>query len=419
MRVKVLAAAAAIGCGAAPLSVPAAAQDRGIVAVVNRDAITHYDLDQRIKLVELGSRLPQNSEAHRRIVESVLRAMINERLQLQEARRQKLDVTAKEVQQQVAEIERRNHMPNGGLEKTLRQHHVDPSAFLDQIRASIAWSKVIRYEILPQIRVSDDEVQTVMKRLRANKNKLQYRVQEIFLAVDTPAQQGKVLQTANTILNQLRAGANFELLARQFSQIGTASAGGDLGYLFEGQMEPEIEAVVKQMKTGQIAGPIRGVGGYYIVRLADRRNFGGQNPDADTIVVARISMRLPGNAAPAQRKAAEKKLADLAGAAKSCETLVTAAKSAGAEAQIVHDVDLKEQRAPIRALLRPLKVNQVSRPFLEAGVYSAYMRCPDSSAGQGPDEKAVREALLRQKMGAFAARYLKELRRSAYVDIRM
>lgn len=422
MRLKVLAATAFFAIGGVSAVATTLAQDRGdrgIVAIVNRDAITRYDLDQRIRLVGLGSRVPQGGEARQRLVEDVLRSMINERLQIQEAAKQKIQVTEKEVQDQVAGIEQRNRMAKGGLAKALRQRNIDPRAFEDQVRASIAWTKVVQQDILPQIRVSDAEVQAVLERLRANKDKLQYRVQEIFLAVESPAQQGKVLQTANTLLGQLRAGASFELIARQFSQTGTASAGGDLGFLFEGQMEPEIEKVVKTMKTGQIAGPIRGVGGYYIIRLADRRGFGGRNPDLKSIVVARATMTVPERATPAQRKAAEDKLVKAAAGAQSCEALVKAGQEAGGGGQVVQEVVLDQQRPAIRALITPLKTNQKSRPYFEGGIVSIYMRCPDSAGGQPPDEKAVREALMRQKLGAFADRYLKELRRSAYIDIRI
>ncbi|MCW5772201.1 MAG: peptidylprolyl isomerase [Rhodospirillaceae bacterium] len=422
MLVRALAATAAIVCGATSLAAPAAAQDRtgrGIVAIVNRDAITRYDLEQRLKLVGLGSRIPQGGEARQRLIDDVLRSMINERLQLQEATRQSIQVTDKEVEEQVSGIEQRNRMPRGGLAKALRQRGIDPRTFEDQVRSSIAWSKVVQRDILPQIRVSDAEVQTVLNRLRANKDKLQYRVQEIFLAVESPAQQGKVLQTANTILGHLRSGASFELLARQFSQTGTASAGGDLGFLFEGQMEPEIEKVVKQMKTGQVAGPIRGVGGYYIVRLADRRSFGGRNPDLKAIAVARATIAVPAKSTPAQRKALEEKLVKATVGAQTCDALIKAAQASGGGGQLVREVVLDQQRPQIRTLIAPLKINQKSRPFFEGGIVSIYMRCPDNEAGQPPDEKAVREALMRQKLGAFADRYLKELRRSAYVDIRI
>src|SRR5262245_61500050 len=162
---------------------------RRIAAIVNRDAITLYDVEQRVRFVGLGARLPESGEGRQRLVNEVLRAMINERLQLQEATRSGVEITDKEVLEQLSDIERRNGMQKGGLEKLLRQRNIDPRTFEDQVRASLAWNKVVQQKIQPQIRVSDAEVEAVLKRLRENKDKLQYRVQEIFLPVDSPAQQ--------------------------------------------------------------------------------------------------------------------------------------------------------------------------------------------------------------------------------------
>jgi peptidyl-prolyl cis-trans isomerase SurA len=401
---------------------PAAAQQqrdagRRIAAIVNRDAITLYDLEQRMRFMGLGARIPDAGEARQRLLNEVLRSMINERLQLQEATRQGVEVSEREVQDQLAEIERRNRMQKGGLATMLRQRNIDPRTFEDQIRASLAWNKVVQLKIQPQIRVSDVEVQAVLKRLKENKDKLQYRVQEIFLPVDTPQQQARALQTAQFILGQLRAGASFELLARQFSQTGTASNGGDMGFLFEGQMEAEIEKAVKQLKTGQIAGPVRGAGGYYILRLADRRTMGGRNPDVKAVSIAQAVLRVPDKPTPAQHKEAQDRIAKISAEAKDCAGLVKATQEAGGQARIVDEIILDQQRPEIRAILVPLKVHQVTRPRFEAGAYGVYMRCPDST--KEPEEKDVREALQRQKLSAFAERFLKELRRSAYVDIRV
>ena len=424
-RLFALAALLAFGAVAPLAAPPAAAQDRdrgrdrSIAAIVNRDAITLYDLDQRIRLIGLGARVGEAGEARKRLTEEVLRSMINERLQIQEAVKQGVEVTDKEVQDQIVEIERRNRMERGGLAKVLRQRNIDPRAFEEQVRASIAWNKVIQAKILPQVRVSDAEVEVVMKRLMANKDKLQYRVQEIFLPADTPAQQARALQTAQFVLGQLRGGANFEIMARQFSQTGSASQGGDMGFLFEGQMDPQIERTVKQMKSGQIAGPIRATGGYYIIRLSDRRTISGRNPDVKTIAVAQAAFRLPGKPTPAQTKEASDKLAKIAAEAKTCDALVKAVREAGGVGTLVSDLVLDQQRPQVRNIVAPLKVNQSSKPGVDGATVAVYMRCGDEVANKPPEEKDIRDTLQRQKLGAFAERYLKELRRSAYVDIRV
>lgn len=418
-----LLASVALACTTGSAIAQGEAPDRStpkIAAVVNRDAISIYDLEQRFRLLGLAARLPAAGDARRRLTEEVLRAMIGERLQVQEARRLNLDVTEAEIQEQWADIERRSRMGRGELLRALRQRGVDPKSLEDQLRASVAWGKVVGRAVAPQIRVSDSEVDEVLKRYKDNKDRWQYRVQEIFLPVDRPEFDAQGQRAAQQVLALLRGGANFEAVARQFSQTGTASAGGDMGWLFEGQLEPEIERTVKQLKSGQIAGPVRSIGGYYVIRLADRRTFGGTSPDVKTIALAQVIFGIPRTRLPAEVKAVQDKAAKIAASAKTCEELVALSKDAGAEARIVPDVVLERAPAPMRALVGPLKEGQMTKPVAGALEITLIMRCPDSLRTAGvPREKEIREALQQQRLRAFADRYLKELRRSAFVDIRV
>ncbi len=416
-------AGVAMFCTAGPAIAQGEPPDRGtpkIAAVVNRDAISIYDLEQRFRLLGLAARLPAAGDARRRLTDEVLRAMINERLQVQEARRLNLEVTDAEIQEQWADIERRSRMGRGDLLRALRQRGVDPKSLEDQLRASVAWGKVVGRAVAPQIRVSDSEVDEVLKRYKDNQDRWQYRVQEIFLPVDRPELDAQGQRAAQQVLGLLRGGANFEAVARQFSQTGTASSGGDMGWLFEGQLEPEIERTVKQLKSGQIAGPIRSVGGYYVIRLVDRRTFGGTSPDVKVIALAQAIFGLPRTRAPAEVKAAQDKATKVAANAKSCEDFVKLSKEAGAEARIVPDVVLERAPPAMRALVGPLKESQITRAITGALEITIIMRCPDSLRSTGaPRDKEIRDALQQQRLRAFADRYLKELRRSAFVDIRV
>jgi peptidyl-prolyl cis-trans isomerase SurA len=390
-----------------------------IAAVVNREAISQYDLAQRVRLVSLGGRAPADSAAQRRLAAEVLRTMIVERVQIQEARRQNLTVTDREVQEQMAEVERRSRLNKGDLAKVLRERGIEPRTLEDQIRAQIAWAKVVGRVVQPQIRVADAEVRTILKRYENEKDKIQYRLQEIFLPADRPDQEAQSLRAAQVILEQMRMGASFDALARQFSQSSTAGQGGDMGWLFEGQIEPELERAVKRLKVGQVAGPIRGIGGYYVIRLSDRRSFGGA-PDPRALALARANFTIPRSRTPAEVAAAQDKAAKFAAHEQSCDGWVKAAQAAGAsEAQILPAV-LPERIPPtLRGALTALKENQIARPITTPEDVLVFMRCPDSARKNTlPGEKEIRESLQQQRLRAFADRYLKELRRSAFVEIR-
>ena len=403
---------------ATALAAPAAAQTVSqIVATVNRESISLHDLENRMRLLNLGGRLPEAGEARRRIVDDVLRGLINERLQLQEAKRLRVEVPNSELAEALRNIEQRNRMPSGGLFKALQQRNIDPKTLVDQVQASLAWNKVVQGVVRPQIRVSDEEVNDIVKRLSANKDKLQYRVFEIYIPIDRPGNEQAALRQAQLVMDQLRRGTSFDIMARQYSQSGTAASGGDMGFIFEGQLDQELEAVVKGMKTGQIAGPVRGIGGYYVVLLADKRNFVGTNPDLRTVAVAQavfnVDARKPGDLQAQQGKARA-----LARESKNCDDFVKAARAGGAQAQTADDVALERLPPQLRTVIGGLKVNQSSQPLTAGNEVVVLMRC-EARARTAPGAAEIRENLTRQKISAFAERYLRELRRSATVDIRI
>ena len=99
---------------------------------------------------------------------------------------------------------------------------------------------------------------------------------EIFLAAEGAQQSGSAQDAAKRLMEELKKGASFAAVARQFSQAPTAARGGDLGWVQADDLAPELRSTVEGLEQGQVTGPIQSEGGYYIVLLRDRReNSGG------------------------------------------------------------------------------------------------------------------------------------------------
>ncbi len=410
---------------ASMLAAPAAAQrarDNSaarIAAVVNNSVITVHDMRERIQLVLLTSRIPNTAQTRQRLAAQVLRTLINESLQLQEAKRLRISITDREVAVTLADIEKRNRMKSGTLLRALRGRGVDPQSLVDQIRAGLAWNKVIQRAVRSRVRVSDGEIDDAIERLAANKNRLQYRISEIFLSVDGPGQDANALRNAQQILTLIRRGAAFGSLARQFSQSSTASDGGDMGAVFQGQLEPELESAIKRVRTGQVIGPIKTNSGYYILLLRDRRTFLKGNPDRRGITIASATF-LPGKTKPVRDKGKlfeeAKKLGE---DTKACRDFVTKARDAKATSvRTLRDVPRKGLPGPIQAAVSKLKSGDISPPVPADGGYAVYMLCRTAGIGT-VSRNEVWRSLLRQKLSIRARQYMRDLRRAAFVDIRV
>ena len=144
----VIAAAAVV-----PLSLPmpASAQDAlRIAAVVNDDVVTGLDLAMRTRMSILSAQLPDTSEMRNRVARQVLRTMIDERLMLQEAARQNISVEQAEVDTELAKLAERNGIALDQFEQFLAQNGVLLEPLAEQIRATIAWSKLVNRQLRPR-----------------------------------------------------------------------------------------------------------------------------------------------------------------------------------------------------------------------------------------------------------------------------
>ena len=183
-------------------------------------------------------------------------------------------------------------MSEGQFLAMLRNRGIIPTTLIEQIRAQIAWQTVVQRRIRPNVVIAPEEVDEVVGRLSARRGSIERRVAEIFIPVESAARENEALANANRLLLELENGANFSGLARQFSESGTASLGGDLGWVQDGEMEPELNAVLTQMGPGDLSRPIRTLTGFHILLLRDMRKYEGGDIDRTRIEETLTTQRL-------------------------------------------------------------------------------------------------------------------------------
>ncbi len=252
----------------------------GIAAVVNNEAISIPDLVARIDVAIVASRLRASEDLRRQLAPQVLRSLVDERLKVQEAERLGVTVTDAEMANARRSVEQRNGIAGGGLDDFLQRQGLNVATVTDQLRAEILWSKLVRGRLGAAVSVGEGEIDEALAQLEANRGRPEYRVAEIFLAVESSEQESEVRAAAESLFEQLKAGAKFDQIASQFSQSATAAVGGDIGWVLEGELPSEIEAVLARMQPGRIAPPVRTFDGYSIVLLIDRRTVLSDAPAA-------------------------------------------------------------------------------------------------------------------------------------------
>lgn len=395
-----------------------------IIANVNSQAITQFDLAQRVKLTMLSSRIADTPANRAQVQRQVLRQMVDERIQVDEAQRSQIRPTAGEVKERIQQIEQANGMPPGGIEQALRGAGIEMTVLSAQIEASIVWGKLVRRKVRGQIDVTDAEIDEVLNQIRRNVGKSENRIAEIFLAVDRPDQADEVLRNAQRILEQIRVGTPFAVMAQQFSQSASAATGGDLGWVLPGQLDPVLEAAIAKLQPGRVVDqPVRTAAGWHILALVDRRTFGAAaNNQAEIRVnVVQLLLPLPPNANEneiARAKAEAERI--MATVSKCADLRAAAARTRGAT---VSDID-KLRVGDLGHMAQPIVNQPMGRaigPYRLSDKNALQIVSVCSKEGDGglPSRDAIQQQILSGKLEAAARRYMRDLRRTAIVDIRV
>lgn len=251
-----------------------AARTETIAAVVNNDAITATDVDERLRLLMISSGIPDSQETRERLLPQVMNILIEEQLMIQEAQRNDIAVTPEEIEKGFAKLAEQNGMEPAKFREVVRRSGVPTRAMDRQIKAQIAWGRVVQQKIRPTVSVNDLEVDSMIERLRRNIGKDEYLVAEIFLPVENPSEQAQVSQLASKLTRELLQGkVPFPRVAAQFSQSASSKRGGDMGWVEGDQFPAEIEEVLARMNEGDLSEPIKTLAGYYIVTLRKKRTI--------------------------------------------------------------------------------------------------------------------------------------------------
>lgn len=398
----------------------ALAQVTRIAAIVNDDVVSLNDLNERITLVTRSAGMPDTPQNRDRVSSQVLRSLIDERLEMQEAKRLSISVSKKEIDQALARIEQQNNMPKGGLDTVLAKQGISRASLVDQVTASLTWAKVVRSRLSQDVTISDEEVNEVLARLKDTADVPQDRVAEIFLAIDNPTQEPEVKQLADRLIEQIRSGIKFDAVARQFSQSPTAAVGGDLGWVTESQLLPELGDALKKMNPGEMSYPLHAGGGYYILYLVDRRTMGKPNPDDTVLTLVEAVLPLPSDASPDQQQRVLQHAQQIAGRVKSCGELAKIGRDEAPQtSRELPDVKAGELPPALRQTVLGLGIAEASKPLPMPGGIGVVMVCQKKDPPGGlPSREEVADSLARERLDALARRYLRDLRRGAYVDIR-
>lgn len=266
-------------------AVPALAQSGPLAPVVyvNSGAVTQYELDQRIRFMQV-LRAPGASR------EAALKALVEDRLKLQAARLIGISVSDKGLEQGLTEFAGRANMDVEGFTQALAREGVERQAYRDFVRAGVAWREVVRQRIVPTVSVSDREIEQSLQREIDTPITTAVLLSELVIPAP-PGQEAAALARARQISETANSTAAFAAAARRYSAVPSAPRGGALDWTPLDNMAPSLRGIVLSMQPGQTSQPLTVPGAVVLFHLRDTR--GRLRAGANEQTVEYVELSLP------------------------------------------------------------------------------------------------------------------------------
>lgn len=388
------------------LAMPAQAQSTFSIAYrVNEAVITHYDIDQRVRLMRaLGARSP-----HMR--QDAIDELIKDRLKQEAASNFGISVDRVTLERAIEAYAQQRNLTTQSLLAKLRHAGVQRESLEEFISTSLNWRDILRARFGRRAAPSETELNAQLNSYAISSART-LQLGEIVLPYLERGQDATVT-LATDLLAQLRNGGDFSSLARQYSRSATAAQGGVIGWVAPNRLPAQIAAAIRGLGRGDVAEPIYIPSGIVLIKVLDARTITRQIQVPVTVNLRYAQLVIPygsGGAAEANRQANRTRRA-LDG----CRGLDTRAADFGAGSGVFGPVSLNAVDADIGLALARLDPRE-STVLQGDNALRVLVLCDRVSEMSPEGRAALRDQLLTQNLEALSEGYLLELRRSSLIE---
>ena len=406
-------------CLLLPFLLPLAAAQAahlGIAAIVNDDIITTDDVNDRRDFILATSNVPPTPEALETLTPRIVDALINETLELQEAKRLSIEVPQAEIDATEADIEKNRGKAPGSLKEFVAQHHLSQRTMEMQIRAQLAWNKVVQRKLKHNVNIAQDEITRAQLAQAAAPGVSELRIAAISIPIKSDADEKSVTTLAQTTAAQLNAGTDFMTVAQQLADSGKATFNAPV-WVPEDSLQPAMQQAIRTLQPGQVTQPLRSQNSYQLISLLDRRTS-KPTPDSTEAVVKQISVPLPDKKDTKAMMAVHQLVESIRAHPGSCTDSDLGPNEGKAKVEFIR-AKYSQMSHDLRSVVEHLDVTEVSGPLLTDTAVLVVMPCERiEPSNKLPDADNVRRQLYDEKLELEAQKYLRNLHRDAYIDIK-
>ena len=412
---------------AAPAPVRVQLVDR-VVAVVNDEVITRYDLNEQKRAVSAqlkrqGVAMPPDAELDAQVLER----FINEKVQLQYAKDFGVRADDETVNASVQRIAADNKMSMQQFSAALRTDGVSIEKFRDELKNEIVLNRLREREVESRVVVTDSEIDTYMALAKTQgANQAEYQLAHILILVPeqaTPDQIEARKKRAEEAARQLKSGTPFGQVAAVFSDSNEATQGGALGWRQADRLPALYSGAAGTMKVGDTSEVLRSANGFHIVRLLDKRSGGDQKAMIEQNKARHILVRVNDLVGEAEAKTKIDRLKDRITGGSKFEDVAKTGSEDGSAAKggelgwvspgdTVAEFEAAMNKAPINTVIGPIRT-QFGFHLIEV------MERRTQDVTNERTRQSARVALRDRKADEAYQTWLRELRDRATVEIKL
>ncbi len=246
----------------------------GLIVSVDSEAITTYDLSERIKLVLKSLNLDDNIKNRDSVRDRVLELLILEKIKKIESEKFNVEIAEEELNNFISKM---YDFPVDEFEqfKTfLKQEKIDIDVIKEQLKAELMWKKYTRQKFSSKITINKSEVETLANNLMNKVGKVEYNYSEILFKNIKENDLENTKKRMNKVLSLLESELSFDLVAKKFDEnISTTNLEKNRWVMVD-NLDDDLKSVLNQLGVGEIKSNIKTKNGYKIIKLNEKRIFG-------------------------------------------------------------------------------------------------------------------------------------------------
>ncbi len=248
----------------------------GIIASVDSEAITTYDLSERIKLVLKSLKLEDNIKNRDSVRDRVLELLIIEKLKKIEANKAQITAGKDEIVELAAAIYNFPAEEFEEFELFLENENIDAEVVVEQLKNELLWKKLSQQMFASKITINSADIDAILNNYKNKVGKIEFDFSEIVFFNQELNDWESSKKKMETVISLLDSGTSFELLADKFSDLNPQGNNLKTGWIFEDSLDSETKEILNNMSPGDIRTNVKISNGFKILKLNRKRRFGNE-----------------------------------------------------------------------------------------------------------------------------------------------